>query len=249
MRGVVCSGQLVLVGQSRIGLFQPYTNRIRTAVKPRHDVSFAPYPFSIIRRAAAQRAVEKRLTKPLYFDRYRQAPGGGKFAQSHPKLPRRFFVKFGEDQLLLLLSNYLKIFAQVHQLNSTLILCRKVSPIFALKRAVRKAVLMVRESLSTPNTPYQIDYRVNKKRRREFFATKSAAETALSRNPLNWPISDEVTVQITSDFYEAAHKSGNAPEALAEVQRNWLLELRIDKGIAQAVNLAGPFIMSSQGKP
>jgi CHAT domain-containing protein len=64
-----------------------------------------------------------------------------------------------------------------------------------------------------------------------------------------WPISDEVTVQIMSDFYEAAHKNGNAPEALAEVQRNWLVKLRSEKGLAQAVNLAGPFIMSSQGKP
>jgi CHAT domain-containing protein len=64
-----------------------------------------------------------------------------------------------------------------------------------------------------------------------------------------WPISDEVTVQIMSDFYEAAHTTGNAPEALAEVQRNWLLKLRTEKGLAQAVNLAGPFIMSSQGKP
>ena len=64
-----------------------------------------------------------------------------------------------------------------------------------------------------------------------------------------WPISDEVTVQIMSDFYEAAHNSGNAPEALAEVQREWLLKLRAEKGLAQAVNLAGPFIMSSQGKP
>jgi CHAT domain-containing protein len=64
-----------------------------------------------------------------------------------------------------------------------------------------------------------------------------------------WPISDEVTVQIMSDFYEAAHRTGNAPEALAEVQREWLLKLRTEKGLAQAVNLAGPFIMSSQGKP
>jgi tetratricopeptide (TPR) repeat protein len=64
-----------------------------------------------------------------------------------------------------------------------------------------------------------------------------------------WPISDEVTVQIMSDFYEAAHKSGNAPEALAEVQRDWLLKMRTEKGLAQAVNLAGPFIMSSQGRP
>jgi hypothetical protein len=35
-----------------------------------------------------------------------------------------------------------------------------------------------------------------------------------------WPISDEVTVQIMSDFYGAAHQSGNAPEALAKVQRD-----------------------------
>jgi len=64
-----------------------------------------------------------------------------------------------------------------------------------------------------------------------------------------WPISDEVTVQIMSDFYEAAHQSGNAPEALAEVQRNWLVKLRTEKGLAETVNLAGPFIMSSQGNP
>src|SRR5271157_3721739 len=63
-----------------------------------------------------------------------------------------------------------------------------------------------------------------------------------------WPISDEVTVQIMSDFYDAAHKTGSAPEALAEVQRNWLLKVRAERGLAQAVNLAGPFIMSSQGK-
>jgi tetratricopeptide (TPR) repeat protein len=64
-----------------------------------------------------------------------------------------------------------------------------------------------------------------------------------------WPISDEVTVQIMSDFYDAAHQSGNAPEALAKVQRDWLIKLRKEQGLAKAVNLAGPFIMSSQGKP
>ena len=62
-----------------------------------------------------------------------------------------------------------------------------------------------------------------------------------------WPISDEVTVQIMSDFYEAAHTSGNAPEALAKVQRDWLVKLSKEQGLASAVNLAGPFIMSSQG--
>ena len=62
-----------------------------------------------------------------------------------------------------------------------------------------------------------------------------------------WPISDEVTVQIMSDFYDAAHQSGNAPEALAKVQRDWLVKLSKEQGLASAVNLAGPFIMSFQG--
>jgi hypothetical protein len=52
-----------------------------------------------------------------------------------------------------------------------------------------------------------------------------------------------------SDFYEAAHKISNAPLALAAVQRDWLVRLRKEKGLAQAVNLAGPFIINAQGKP
>src|SRR5271165_4756914 len=51
------------------------------------------------------------------------------------------------------------------------------------------------------------------------------------------------------EFSDAAHEGGNAPEALAEVQRKSLLKLRAEKGLAEAVGLAGPFIMSSQGKP
>jgi CHAT domain-containing protein len=63
-----------------------------------------------------------------------------------------------------------------------------------------------------------------------------------------WPISDETTVQIMLDFYDAAFKSGNAPQALADTQRDWLVKLRKGRGLLPAVQLAGPFIMSSQGK-
>jgi tetratricopeptide (TPR) repeat protein/CHAT domain-containing protein len=63
-----------------------------------------------------------------------------------------------------------------------------------------------------------------------------------------WPISDETTVQIMLDFYDAAFKSGNAPQALADTQRDWLVKLRKERGLLAAVQLAGPFIMSSQGK-
>jgi CHAT domain-containing protein len=64
-----------------------------------------------------------------------------------------------------------------------------------------------------------------------------------------WPISDETTVRIMSDFYEAAFKSLDAPQALADTQRDWLVRLRKEKGLLAAVRLAGPFIMNSQGKP
>ena len=66
-----------------------------------------------------------------------------------------------------------------------------------------------------------------------------------------WSISDDTTVEIMSDFYDRALASGNAPQALLDVQRQWLVRLRQEKreegGLFYAVNRAGPFIMSSQG--
>jgi len=64
-----------------------------------------------------------------------------------------------------------------------------------------------------------------------------------------WPISDETTVQIMLDFYDAAFKSGNAPQALADTQRDWLVKLRKEKGLLAAVRFAGAFIITSQGRP
>jgi CHAT domain-containing protein len=63
-----------------------------------------------------------------------------------------------------------------------------------------------------------------------------------------WPISDETTVQIMTDFYDAAFKNGDAPQALADAQRDWLVKLRKEHGLLAAVRLAGAFIISSQGK-
>ena len=64
-----------------------------------------------------------------------------------------------------------------------------------------------------------------------------------------WPISDQTTVDLMLNFYDAALKTSNAPQALADTQRDWLVKLRREKGLLAAVRLAGPFIMSSQGKP
>ena len=49
-----------------------------------------------------------------------------------------------------------------------------------------------------------------------------------------WPISDEVTVRIMSEFYDAAHEGGNASDALVEVQRKSLLKLRAEKGLVSS---------------
>jgi len=62
-----------------------------------------------------------------------------------------------------------------------------------------------------------------------------------------WPVADEETVRLMLDFYDAAHGSGNAPQALAAVQRDWLVRLRKERGLQEAVRLAGPFILSTQG--
>jgi hypothetical protein len=63
-----------------------------------------------------------------------------------------------------------------------------------------------------------------------------------------WPISDKTTVQIMLDFYDAAFKSSNAAQALADTQRDWLVKLRKERGLLDAVRLAGAFIMSSRRK-
>lgn len=64
-----------------------------------------------------------------------------------------------------------------------------------------------------------------------------------------WSVADEATAKFMIDFYDTVHKSGNAPKALADVQRKWLVKLRKERGLRAAVILAGPFIMSSQGPP
>ena len=68
-----------------------------------------------------------------------------------------------------------------------------------------------------------------------------------------WPVGDAQTVQIIQDFYNQALRTGNAPQALADVQRNWLIKLRQESGLAMAVRLAGPFILTSgqrrEGRP
>jgi CHAT domain-containing protein len=64
-----------------------------------------------------------------------------------------------------------------------------------------------------------------------------------------WAVNDQATADVMKDFYAEALENHNAPLALAEVQRNWLVRLRKEKGLAAAVQLAGPFILTFKGKP
>jgi hypothetical protein len=69
-----------------------------------------------------------------------------------------------------------------------------------------------------------------------------------------WPVSDSLTVAVMKNFYaKAMAKDGDAPVALAEVQRDALVTIRklpkfkAEKiGVKKAVDLAGPFILSFQ---
>ena len=64
-----------------------------------------------------------------------------------------------------------------------------------------------------------------------------------------WPVRDESTSEIMADFYREALKTGNAPGSLAKVQREWLVKLRKEKSLLEAVRDAGPFVMATIGKP
>jgi CHAT domain-containing protein len=64
-----------------------------------------------------------------------------------------------------------------------------------------------------------------------------------------WPMDDRQTFGFMPDFYADVEKNGTPWKALARVQRSWLKKLRTEQGIAEACRIAGPFILSFQGKP
>ena len=59
-----------------------------------------------------------------------------------------------------------------------------------------------------------------------------------------WPADDAETADLMEAFYREALQSGDAPAALAQVQRASLDDLRRKVGLAEAVRMAGPFILS-----
>ncbi len=63
-----------------------------------------------------------------------------------------------------------------------------------------------------------------------------------------WPISDKWSVEIMKAFYEKAMATGDAPQAMADVQAEWLARLRKEKGVLIAARIAGPFVLSTRGQ-
>jgi TPR repeat protein len=64
-----------------------------------------------------------------------------------------------------------------------------------------------------------------------------------------WPVADDTTASIMADFYKEALVTGDAPGSLAKVQRDWLVKLRQEKGLAAAIREAGPFAMVVMANP
>jgi len=83
------------------------------------------------------------------------------------------------------------------------------------------------------------------------FGLRRAFRIAGAQNLLMtlWPVGDETTASIMLDFYTKALSSGKAWESLAEVQRDWLVKLRKEKGLQVAVRDAGPFAMAVMVNP
>lgn len=63
-----------------------------------------------------------------------------------------------------------------------------------------------------------------------------------------WAVHDLVIVAIMVDFYRRAFQTHLAPHALAETQRDWLVKVRKEHSLCEAVRLAGPFIFMTQEK-
>ena len=64
-----------------------------------------------------------------------------------------------------------------------------------------------------------------------------------------WPVDDRFTKDFMVSFYKEALKTGNAPKAMAKVQKEWLIKLREERSVSQAVKLAGPFVLTFRGNP
>jgi CHAT domain-containing protein len=62
-----------------------------------------------------------------------------------------------------------------------------------------------------------------------------------------WPVFEVPSGKLMLDFYSTLHQNNNPSEALANVQRDWLVKLRQKNGLLPAVVMAGAFIVNSQG--
>jgi hypothetical protein len=63
-----------------------------------------------------------------------------------------------------------------------------------------------------------------------------------------WPIADQETVDIMSDYYKKISTNDSDPGSdLCAVQKDYLSRLRSEKGTTYAINRAAPFILFGQG--
>jgi CHAT domain-containing protein/lipopolysaccharide biosynthesis regulator YciM len=81
------------------------------------------------------------------------------------------------------------------------------------------------------------------------FGLRRAFKMAGTQNLLTtlWPVSDSLTPALMEDFYREAFSSNDVASALANVQKNWLVKIRDEKGLVNAVRQAGPFVLSTTG--
>ncbi len=62
-----------------------------------------------------------------------------------------------------------------------------------------------------------------------------------------WAVNDRWTAEFMADFYTELFRTRDAASAVSDTQKRWLLRLRRDESLAQAVLQAGSFVLSSAG--
>ena len=62
-----------------------------------------------------------------------------------------------------------------------------------------------------------------------------------------WPVYDELSARFMTDFYKRAFATGQLGTSLTDTQRDWMLRLRKEIGLGNAVKLAAVFVLVGNG--
>src|SRR5271155_5223882 len=113
VRSKVCNWQSVFFKKAGAHV---QANSVRAPMKSRHQIALATYPLGIVRCAAGEGRVEKRMPEAADVDREHELSRYGQFAHPRSQAPSRIFVEASEMQFSFLRGNRRQIiFTRGHE--------------------------------------------------------------------------------------------------------------------------------------